>query len=62
MCKEIISLRTQVHRSEQTERVAVNESQNEDMSQIVQAIQQFQHGQHVLQTIYQEAKKYRLIC
>ncbi len=57
MCKEITNLRAQVHQySDKVKRIAVTESQNEDMSQLVQAIQQSQHGQHALQTIYKEAE------
>ena len=57
MRKEITNLRAQVHQySDKVERIAVTESQNEDMSQLVQAIQQSQHGQHALQTIYKEAE------
>ena len=57
MRKEITRLRVMVQRSsEKTERISLNDSQNEEMSELVKTIQRSPHGQQALQTIYREAE------
>lgn len=57
MRKEITRLRGMVQRSsEKTERLSLNDGQNDEMSELVKAIQSSPHGQQALQTIYREAE------
>ena len=58
MRREIANLRSQAKRiDEKIERTSVNDKQNDEIVELVKAIDNSDHGQHALQSIYQEAEK-----
>ena len=58
MCWEIANLRSQAKCSaEKFERTSMNDKQNDEIVELVKSIDSSDHGQHALQSIFQEADK-----